>query len=215
MSTQEILKQVEQSIVNFDIEACKNACQAGLDHGIPPMEIVSSGMAKGMDIVGKKFESKEFFLPELIVAGEVMSEGMKVLKPHIKPGEAKSAEKVVLGTVRGDLHDIGKNVVSMLLEAAGFEVIDLGTDVPPEGFVEGIRKNNAHILAMSALLTITMPEMDAAIREIEKAGLRDSVKIIIGGAPVTPEYAQKIGADYAANGAVDGVNKCKAWATVR
>ena len=140
-----------------------------------------------------------------------MKEGMTILEPYLKAGDMKAAGKVVIGTVRGDLHDIGKNIVVMLLRAANFEVIDLGVDVSPEQFVEAVKKYNPDIVAMSALLTTTMIEMENVIESLKKSGLRDKVKVIIGGAPVTPEFARKIGADAAAKDAVEGVRICSEW----
>jgi 5-methyltetrahydrofolate--homocysteine methyltransferase len=168
-----------------------------------------------MEVVGEKYERNEYFLAELIMAGETMKEGMKTLEPHLKAGELKRVGKVVIGTVRGDLHDIGKNIVATLLSAAGFDVIDLGVDVPPEKFVEAVKENSPDIVGMSALLTTTMVEMEDIIKELKKAGLRDKVKVIIGGAPITREYAEKIGADAAARDAVEGVNICKSWMAKR
>jgi 5-methyltetrahydrofolate--homocysteine methyltransferase len=213
MKEKEILDRLRDSIVNLDIEGVKQACQEALKEGIPPLKAVTEGMAKGMDIVGQKYEAKEFFLSELIMAGEVMKEGMVVLEPYLRGSEVKRFGRVLLGTVKGDLHDIGKNIVAMLLGAAGFEVIDLGVDVPAEKFVEAVRTHKPKILGLSALLTTTMTEMENVIRALEKAGLRKQVKVIIGGAPVTKEYAEKIGADAHAPDAVAGVNICRKWVT--
>jgi 5-methyltetrahydrofolate--homocysteine methyltransferase len=212
MDAAETLKKIEQSISNLDIDSCTKACQEALKDGIAPMDIISKGMARGMEIVGEKYEKNEYFLSELIMAGEVMQEGMKIVKPHVKQEQAKTTRKVVLGTVSGDMHDIGKNIVAMLLAAAGFQVIDLGVDVPAESFVEAVQNNAAGLVGMSALLSVTVPEMDNTINELEKRGLRKGLKVIIGGAAVTTEYGEKIGADYAARDAVEGVNKCKLWA---
>lgn len=208
---EEILARLRDAIVNLDIEAVQKAAKDAIDAGIPAYKAVIEGMAKGMEIVGKKYEDGEYFLAELIMAGETMKEGMAVLEPYLKAGDIKSAGKVVIGTVRGDLHDIGKNVVVTLLKAANFEVIDLGVDVSAEQFVEAVKKHNPDILAMSALLTTTMVEMENVIESLKKSGLRDKVKIIIGGAPITPEYAKKIGADAAAKDAVEGVRRCSEW----
>ncbi|MEM1550803.1 MAG: cobalamin-dependent protein [Candidatus Bathyarchaeia archaeon] len=145
------------------------------------------------------------------MAGEVVKEGMKVLEPYLKVGEVKMIGKVVIGTVKGDLHDIGKNIVVTLLRASGLEVIDLGVDVPPERFVEAVKEHKPDVVAMSALLTTTMDEMENVIKALKEAGLRDKVKVIIGGAPITDEFAKKIGADAAAKDAIEGVNICKAW----
>ena len=211
MKEEKILKRLQDCIVNLDIDGIGKAAQDALDAGIPPVRAVTEGMAKGMDIVGQKYEAKEYFLAELIMAGEVMKEGMKVLEPHLKSGEVKTLGKVAVGTVRGDLHDIGKNIVATLLGAAGFDVIDLSVDVTPEQFVEAVRTQKPKIIGMSALLTVTMPEMENVVKELKKAGLRDKVKIIVGGAPLTDDYAKKIGADAYAPNAVAGVNICKKW----
>jgi len=212
MSKEEkILTRLRDAIVNLDIEAVQKAAKDAIEAGIPAYKAVIEGMAKGMEIVGQKYEDGEYFLAELIMAGETMKEGMAVLEPHLKVGDIKTAGKVVIGTVRGDLHDIGKNVVITLLKAANFEVIDLGVDVSSEQFIEAVKEHNPDILAMSALLTTTMIEMENVIESLKKSGLRDKVKIIIGGAPITPEYAKKIGADAAAKDAVEGVRKCSEW----
>jgi len=208
---EEILTRLRDAIVNLDIEAVQKAAKDAIEAGIPAYKAVMDGMAKGMEIVGQKYEDGEYFLAELIMAGETMKEGMAILEPHLKAGEIETAGKVVIGTVRGDLHDIGKNVVVTLLKAANFEVIDLGVDVSPEQFVEAVKKHNPDIVAMSALLTTTMIEMENVIESLKKSGLRDKVKIIIGGAPITPEYAEKIGADAAARDAVEGVRICSRW----
>ena len=213
MKEEEILGRVRDAIVNLDIDGVQNACKEVIAAGIPAYKAVTDGMAKGMEIVGEKYENNEYFLAELIMAGETMKEGMKVLEPHLKAGEIKTIGKVAVGTVRGDLHDIGKNVVVTLLGAAGFDVIDLGVDVPSEKFVEAVKEKNPDIVGMSALLTTTMIEMESVIKALKDAGLRDKVKIIIGGAPITQEYAEKIGADEAARDAVQGVNICKSWVT--
>jgi len=206
-----ILGKIRDAIVNLDIDGIQKACREAIDAGIPAYKAVTDGMAKGMEIVGQKYESNEYFLAELIMAGETMKEGMMVLEPHLKAGDVKTIGKVAIGTVRGDLHDIGKNVVVTLLNAAGFEVIDLGVDVPAEKFVETVKDSDPNIVGMSALLTTTMVEMENIIKQLKKAGLRRKVKIIIGGAPITPQYAKKIGADAAARDAVEGVNICKSW----
>lgn len=211
MGRREILERLRDCLVNLDIEGVKKACEDAIAAGVPAYEAVTEGMAKGMEIVGQKYENNEYFLAELMMAGETMKEGMGILEPHLKAGEMKPLGKVVIGTVRGDLHDIGKNIFITLLKSAGFEVIDLGVDVPSEKFVENIKQEKPNILAMSALLTTTMLEMETTIKALKKADPRSKVKIIIGGAPITPEYAKKIGADAAARDAVGGVRTCKAW----
>ena len=215
MSSQDILQKIKECIVNLDMDGAIENVKKALENKISPVEIVSKSIVEGMSIVGEKFEKGEYFLSELIVAGEIGKEIVKLLDPYLKAEEArmKKLGKVVIGTVRGDLHDIGKNIVAMMLEAAGFEVIDLGADVPPERFVEAVKEHDANIVAMSALLTVTMPEMKNVIDELKKAGLRDKVKVIVGGAPVTEEYAKSTGADGYGETAVEGVRICKQWVT--
>ncbi len=207
----EIFAKLSGAVVDLDVEGVKKVSEEALAAGIPAYKAVIEGMSKGMEIVGQKYEDGEYFLSELIMAGIVMKEGMVVLEPHLKAGEIALAGKIVIGTVSGDLHDIGKNVVVTLLKASGFEVFDLGVNVSTQKFVKSVRERNPDIIAMSALLTVTMIEMERVITELETAGLRKKVKIIIGGAPVTPEYAKKIGADAYAKDAVDGVRTCREW----
>ena len=206
-----ILDRLRDAIVKFDIDEVKQACNEALQQGIPAYKIVIEGMAKGMEVVGEKYECGDFFLSELIMAGETMKEGMKILEPHLKAGGTTSRGKVVLGTVEGDLHDIGKNIAATLLKASGFDVIDLGADVSPHKFLQHVQDSKAEILGMSALLSTTMVKMADTVDAIVKAGIRDSVKVIIGGAAVNAAYATEIGADAAAKDAVDGVAICKSW----
>jgi len=206
-----ILAKLRESIIILDIEGVKKACEEAVKAGIPANKAVIDGMAKGMEIVGRKYEDGEYFLAELVMAGEAMKEGIAVLEPHMKAGDMKSVGKVVIGTVKGDLHDIGKNVFVTLLKSASFDVIDLGVDVSARQFVLAVRKHIPDIVAMSALLTPTMTEMEKAIEELKKAGLRDKVKIIVGGAAITPEYAKRIGADAGGRDAVEGVRICNGW----
>lgn len=208
---EEILRKLKDAIINFDVEVVKKICEEALGAGIPANKAIIDGMAKGMEIVGQKYEDGEYFLVELVMAGEAMKEGMAVLEHHSKADNIKSTGRIVIGTVRGDLHDIGKNVFVTLAKAANFDVIDLGVDVSAKQFVEAIREHSPHIVAMSALLTSTMKEMEDTIREIEEAGLRDKVKVIIGGAAITSGYADKIRADAAAKDAVEGVRICHGW----
>jgi 5-methyltetrahydrofolate--homocysteine methyltransferase len=168
----------------------------GLIHsGIDPTIILQDGLIAAMTEVGNRFECGDFFVPEMLVAARAMQGGLVILKPHLIERGIKSTGKVVIGTVKGDLHDIGKNLVAMMLEGAGFEVHDLGTDVPPDQFIAEVKKHQPEILGMSALLTTTMVYMKATIDTLVESGLRDKVKVIVGGAPVTQEYAMQIGAD--------------------
>lgn len=207
---EEILKKITDAIIEFDKDRIKNLVKKGLDLGISPYQILTEGMTKGLTIVGEKYERKEYFLAELVMAAETMKAGMEVLTPYLKAEEVdRRAGIVVIGTVKGDIHDIGKNIVVTLLSSAGFEVHDLGVDVPAEKFVEKVKETGADILAMSALLTTTMVEMENVIRLLEKEGLRCKVKVIVGGAPASEEFAKRIGADVYAPDALEGLKICK------
>jgi 5-methyltetrahydrofolate--homocysteine methyltransferase len=167
-----------------------------LDRGATPDALMKEAMIAAMDVVGEQFQKGEIYLPEMLMAARAMKAGMAVLKPRIVPGQLTAVGRVVLGTVRGDMHDIGKNLVSMGLEGAGFEVIDLGIDVSPERFVDAVREHEPQVVGLSALLTTTMLSMQDTLQALADAGLRDRVRVMIGGAPVTREYADEIGADF-------------------
>jgi 5-methyltetrahydrofolate--homocysteine methyltransferase len=167
--------------------------QAAIEAGIEPRSILDQGMVAAMGEVGRLFEAGEYYVPEMLVAARAMQAGLAVLKPHLQQAGIRSAGRVAIGTVKGDLHDIGKNLVAMMLEGAGFEVLDLGTDVPPERFAEAAR--DVDVIALSALLTTTMPMMAAVIEQLQARGLRQKVRVIVGGAPVTAAFAEGIGAD--------------------
>lgn len=191
----EKLSALYNAILEGDVVGTKAGVQAALDAGLEPGQILADGMIASMKEVGRLFEEGDFFVPEMLIAARAMQAGMGLLKPHLLSSDVKSAGRVAIGTVKGDLHDIGKNLVALMLEGAGFEIIDLGVDVGPEKFVDAIATGGADIVAFSALLTTTMPNMKATIEAIKAAGLRDKVKVIIGGAPVTQAYADQIGAD--------------------
>lgn len=212
MSNNEILTQLKDAIVEMEIEKAKELCEQALSQGIEPFTIIEKGIVKGITIVGEKFEAEEFFLAELIMAGEIIKEVMKILMPHIKSDQVKKTiGKVVIGTGKGDVHDIGKNVVKIFLNAEGFEVVDLGVDVSPERFIEAVQKEEPNILAISALVSMTLPEVNNLMKELQKANLRNKVKVIVGGAPVTEDFVSEIGADAYAKNAIDGVNTCLRW----
>lgn len=191
----ERFKTIYDGVVEGDNTTVAKNVQEALDEGADPQELLSNALISAMAEVGRLFEEGEYFVPEMLISARAMKGAMAILKPHLQGGESQFAGKVVIGTVKGDLHDIGKNLVSLMLEGAGFQVVDLGADVSVEKFVESVRTANANILAMSALLTTTMVNMKGVIAAVEEAGLRDKVKIIIGGAPVTDSYAKQIGAD--------------------
>ena len=208
---QAILDKLSEAIVELDIDSIVGLCESAIESGIQPYDIVINGMAKGMEIVGQKYEAGEYYLAELIMAGETMKEGMTFLEPHLAESDMEKAGKCIVGTVKGDLHDIGKNVFVSLLKAQNYEVIDLGVDISPEQFIEAVKEHKPNLVAMSALLTTTMVEMENVVKQLKEAGLRDSVKIIIGGAPLNQEYATGIGADAAATDAVEGIRIINGW----
>ncbi|HEX9616191.1 MAG TPA: corrinoid protein [Anaerolineales bacterium] len=191
----QIVQEIYEGVIDGQNTIVQQKVQEGLKAGINPAVLLNQGMIAAMAEVGKRFEEGEYYVPEMLIAARAMQAGLALLKPHLQQSDIKSAGRVVIGTVKGDLHDIGKNLVAMMLEGAGFEIEDLGTDVAPQTFVDAARTGGANIVAMSALLTTTMTQMKTTIAAIEQAGLRDSVKIMVGGAPITESYAQQIGAD--------------------
>ena len=191
---------IAQAVIDGEEEKVEELVQKLVDEGEDPDEIIQEGLVAGMDVVGDRFKAEEMFVPQVLIAAEAMGKGMDIVKPLLTE-DSSSEGLILMATVEGDLHDIGKNLASMLLEGSGFEVIDLGTDIPPEEFVEGIKEHEPDILGMSALLTTTMPNMESTIEALEEAGVRDEVKIMVGGAPVGQEFADEIGADgYAPDG---------------
>jgi 5-methyltetrahydrofolate--homocysteine methyltransferase len=188
------LKPIFQNVVEGQADAVASGVKAALVAGVDANTILNEALIAAMEDVGCQFEEGELFVPEMLVSARAMQAGLTLLKPHLAITDTKSSGKVAIGTVKGDLHDIGKNLVAMMLEGAGFEVIDLGVDATPEAFVEAV-KNGAGVIGMSALLTTTMNSMGATIEALKAAGLRDKVKVMIGGAPVTEEFAKSIGAD--------------------
>lgn len=209
MSKTEILERLKGAIVEFDIDNIKTLAESALSQGVSAYDCLMNGMAKGMDVVGQKYQMGEFYLPELVMAGETFKEGLKVLRPHLKPSEIASQGRIVVGTVEGDLHDIGKNIVASMVEASGFEVHDLGVDVTAHRFLAKAREVSADVVAMSALLSTTFPHMREVIDVIRKAQL--SSRTIVGGAPLNMETAKSLGADGYGRDAVEGANICKQW----
>jgi len=191
----ETLSTIYNSILDGDVTGAQEGVQSALAADLKPGEILSESMIAAMREVGRRFEEGDYYVPEMLVAARAMQAGLSLLKPFLVASDVKSAGRVAIGTVKGDLHDIGKNLVALMLEGAGFEVKDLGVDVAPEKFVEAISLGDVDIVALSALLTTTMPHMKTTIESIEQAGLRSRVKIIVGGAPVTQDFANRIGAD--------------------
>jgi 5-methyltetrahydrofolate--homocysteine methyltransferase len=188
-------KALYDAILNGNAKVAGAFAKEAIDSGASPMDLVARHMVPAMDEVGRLFESEEYFVPELLLSARAMKAALEYIRPMLAKAGAKPAGRVVIGTVKGDLHDIGKNLVASLLEGGGFEVSDLGSDVAPERFIEAIRAQKPEIVALSALLTVTMPCMKTTIEALAQAGVRDQVKVIIGGAPVTQQYADQIGAD--------------------
>lgn len=206
---EEILKKLFDAVLEGDFAGVKSNLQAALDAKLDPIVILNDGMIAAMREVGCRFEEGDYYVPEMLIAARAMQSGMAILKPHLQQTDRKSSGKVVIGTVKGDLHDIGKNLVALMLEGAGFEIIDLGVDVPIEEFIRVVQEEKPDIVAMSALLTTTMQMMKQTIDAFEAAGLRNKVKFIIGGAPVTQTYANQIGADGFSPDASRAVNVAK------
>lgn len=191
----DILNEISENLQRGKAKKVKELVEQAVASGIEARKILEDGLLAGMDVIGKKFKNNEVFVPEVLVAARAMNMGASQLKPLLAEDGAVFKGKVCIGTVKGDLHDIGKNLVKMMMEGKGIEVIDLGTDVAPETYIETAISQNCQIICCSALLTTTMPVMEEVVKAAEKAGIRDRVKIMIGGAPVTEEFCQKIGAD--------------------
>ncbi|MEM2841301.1 MAG: corrinoid protein [Candidatus Bathyarchaeia archaeon] len=207
---QTILEELRSLISTIsDVETVKQTTRKALESGAKPLEIVDI-LSSALNDVGKKYDCGEYFLSELMMAGILASEVTNIVKPHLTSSERKAPGKIVIGTVKGDLHDIGKNIVIMMLSAAGFEIVDLGVDVPAEKFVEATKKEKANILGMSALLSSTVDEMKNVIQLLTRESMRSLVKVIVGGRPVTSDFATQIGADGYAKDAVEAVNVTKA-----
>lgn len=192
---EDLLSPIFQAILEGNQNAARAAVERALEANLEAELILRQAMMPAMQEVGRLFEEGEYFVPEMLVAARAMQAGMNLLKPRLVQAEVASSGKVVAGTVKGDLHDIGKNLVCMMLEGAAFEIIDLGTDVPPEKFVEAVKSSGAQLVALSALLTTTMPHMKQTIEALQEAGLRQRIKVMVGGAPVTETFARQIGAD--------------------
>ena len=205
----ELLERISEELQNGGFKVVPGLVQQALDAGVSPAKILAEGLVAGMDVVGDKFRRDEIFMPEVLISAKAMQCGMDVLRPKLKESGAKLAGKIVLGTVKGDLHDIGKNLVGMFLEGAGFEVTDMGIDVQSDKFVEAVKAQKPDIVGLSALLTTTMPKMKEVIESLVEAGVRTGVKVVVGGAPVTEKFAKDIGADGYAPDAASAVEKVR------
>ena len=205
----EILDQIAKELFAGNAKAVAELTQKALSDGFSPQEILNEGMIKGMNDVGVKFKANEIYVPEVLIAARAMKAGMEILKPKLAETGVEPVGKMIIGTVKGDLHDIGKNLVAMMMEGAGFEVIDLGIDVPAEKFIQAIEEYQPQLVGMSALLTTTMIQIRENIKAFQEASIRDQVKVMIGGAPVTQKFADEVGADGYAPDAASAVDKAK------
>lgn len=217
----ELLKQIADAVVDMDEDTVEKLAKQSLDEEIDAYETIDKGLSRGMERAGQLFEEEEYFVPELLMCSDAMNVGIDVFKPHLKAEEGRKKGKVIIGVVAGDTHDIGKNLVGLMLETGGFEVIDLGRDIAPEEFVAKAREHQADIIGIATLMTTTMPGMQEVVNILEAQGIRDQYKVMVGGAPISPAFARKIGADgYAKNAAeavrvagelLDGSAKIATW----
>ncbi|MGD8471110.1 MAG: corrinoid protein [Desulfobacterales bacterium] len=205
----ELLGKMAESLIAGKIDEVVNLTKEALDGGAAPADILDQGLLAGMDVVGQRFKAEEMFIPEVLRCAKCMHGAMEILRPLLAETGAESIGTLIIGTVKGDLHDIGKNLVGMMFEGAGFNVVDLGIDKEPQVFVDAIKEHKAKLIGMSALLTTTMPKMGETINAIKEAGIRDQVKILVGGAPITSSFAEEIGADGYASNAASAVEKGK------
>ena len=203
------LKQLYEAILSGDAKMAHAITQQALADGIDPLKLINDYMVPAMDKVGRRYECSEYFVPELLISARAMKAALELIRPLLTARGDQPVGRVAIGTVKGDLHDIGKNLVASLLEGGGFEVIDLGVNVAPEKFIATIRERNANIIAMSALLTTTMPAMKTTIEALKQAGVREKVKVLVGGAPITQKFADDIGADGYSENAVGAVALAK------
>ena len=201
------LQGIAEAVIRGDRDSVGSMTQAAVDEGVSAEQIINEGLIAGMGVVGTKFKANEFYVPEVLIAARAMHAGMNIIKPLLAASGVQPRGTIAIGTVKGDLHDIGKNLVAMMMEGGGFEVLDLEVDVAPEKFVAAVKDSGAQIIALSALLTTTMPSMKDTIEALKEAGVRDQVKVMIGGAPVTQNYADEVGADGYSPDAASAVDK--------
>ncbi len=206
-AVQEILEQIAEKLIEGDADSVTTLTQNAIDQHIEASDVLNNGLLSGMDVVGQRFKKNEFFIPEVLIAARAMKAGMEIIKPLLAAAKIKARGKVVLCTVKGDLHDIGKNIVSMMLEGAGYDIVDLGADISKEVILEQIKAHQPDVLGLSALLTTTMGYMGEVIQTLEEEGLRQQLKVIIGGAPVTQAYSEEIHADGYGPDAVSAVDQ--------
>jgi 5-methyltetrahydrofolate--homocysteine methyltransferase len=207
----DIFQQIQDAVIRRDIAGVKSLTQSALDGKEAPLDILERGLIKGLESIGSMYERQEIFVPELILAGMAMKEALALLQPLLEAGQVASLGKVVIGTVEGDVHDVGKNIVSMMLTGAGFKVVDLGIDVTADRFVAAVEEEKPDILALSCLYTPTRLAMKDVIESLKEANIRDNVKVLVGGAPIDEKFAQMVGADGYGVDAPSGVHKARSW----
>ncbi|WP_027407411.1 corrinoid protein [Anaerovibrio sp. RM50] len=205
MEKEELFRQIADAVVEMEEDTVEELAQQSLEDGIDAYETIDSGLAKGMERAGQLFDEEEYFVPELLMCSDAMNVGIDVLKPHLKSENVSKKGKVVIGVVEGDTHDIGKNLVRLMMETGGFEVLDLGRDIPPAEFVSKAEEYGADIIGIATLMTTTMPGMKEVVDILADKGIRDKFKVIVGGGPISPAFAKKIGADGYARNAADAV----------
>jgi 5-methyltetrahydrofolate--homocysteine methyltransferase len=213
--TEKLISDLKDAFVNIDSAQVNELLKQAIELGISPKTIIEKVIRQGANEVGKKYEACEYFLPELVMSGEMMKEAINFLKPKMQAEGITSSGKIIFGTVKGDLHDVGKNIVISMLVVAGFDVTDLGVDVPPEKFISEVETKTPNILCMSSLLTHTMPELDNVMKILKKEGLREKVKVMVGGRPVTKDYASNIKADSYGKDAYEAVEEAKRLMTIK
>ena len=204
-----VLDEIKNSVISGSVDETIAGIDRAISTGITPNDIIQTGLIGAMTVVGEQFKNNEIYIPEMLIAARAMKAGLQKLKPLLLGNEVKALSSIVIGTVKGDLHDIGKNLVGIMMEGAGCKVIDLGVDIAPEKFVEAVNVHNPEFLALSALLTTTMPMMKETIAALEKTGIRSRVKVLVGGAPIGQKFADEIGADGYAGNAAEAVDKMK------
>jgi len=205
------LDELRQSVIDGEEERTESLVKQSMAEGLPPEQILKEGLNAAMTEVGRLFEAGEYYVPEMLISARAMKSGLTLLRPQLAAANVQAVGKVVIGTVQGDLHDIGKNLVGMMLEGAGFEVIDLGVDVSAQKFVDAVKEHQPDLIGCSALLTTTMPRMKDVVEALKQSGLRDNVKVMIGGAPITDKYAHDIGADIYAPDAASAAARAKSF----
>jgi len=207
--TGEIFEDLKKAIISYQREKVANLTKTALEQGIQPKDVIQKALVPGIRIVGERFGCGEIFLPELLVAGKAVQQALSQVEPLLTPGESGTAGKFLIGTVKGDIHDIGKNIVAMMLKSTGWEVTDLGVDVSPDQFCSAVKEGGYDVVGLSTLITVTMPAAAATIEALKKAGLREKIKVMVGGAPVNQEFCEKIGADAFGTDAWEAVTKAQ------